>query len=204
MLKNPFYYGEFEYPVGSGNWYKGKHEPLIAKEQYDKVQQKLVVPEKAKWGSKFFIYKGILKCATCKSTVVAEERFRERKYGKPPRRHVYYHCSRQKNYDCPEPYVTEKKLEEGLLRFINFMFIAHPNEINLTEKIQKGMEDYKNIRDNVLLQQDISPNSKLWDIRDYSKHVLGNGDPKKKRGLFDLFDYQFYLQNRMITTLRAH
>jgi len=99
---------------------------------------------------------------------------------------------------------SEKKLEQGLLRFINFMFIAHPNEINLTEKIQKGMEDYKTIRDNVLLQQDISPNSKLWDIRDYAKHVLANGDPKKKRNLFDLFDYQFYLQNRMITTLRAH
>lgn len=204
MLKNPFYYGEFEYPVGSGNWYKGKHEPLITKEMYEQVQQKLVVPEKSKWGSKFFIYKGILKCASCKSTVVAEERFRKRKHGKPPRRHIYYHCSRQKNYDCSEPYVTEKKLEEGLLRFINFMFIVHPNEINLTEKIQKGMEDYKTIRDNVLLQQDISPNSKLWDIRDYAKHVLANGDPKKKRQLFDLFDYQFYLQNRMITTLRAH
>jgi len=29
ILENHFYYGEFEYPKNSGNWYKGKHEPLI-------------------------------------------------------------------------------------------------------------------------------------------------------------------------------
>lgn len=52
MLKNPFYYGEFEYPIGSGNWYKGSHTPLITKELFDPVQKQLIVPKKAKWGSK--------------------------------------------------------------------------------------------------------------------------------------------------------
>ena len=32
ILRNTFYYGEFEYPVGSGNWYQGKHTPIITKE----------------------------------------------------------------------------------------------------------------------------------------------------------------------------
>jgi len=204
MLKNPFYYGEFEYPIGSGNWYKGKHEPLITKELFDKVQEELTVPAKSKWGSKSFTYKGLLKCASCKSTVVAEERFRKRKYGKPPRQHIYYHCSRQKDYDCQEPYTTEKKLEEGLLRFINFVYINHPKKIKLTEKLQEGMENFRTLREEILLQQDINPNSQLWDIRDYAKYVLSNGDSKMKRELFKMFDYQFYLQNRMITTLRAH
>jgi len=203
MLKNPFYYGKFEYPIGSGNWYKGKHQPLITKEMFDKVQQKLVVPKKSKWGSKFFIYKGILKCAICKSSVVAEERFRKRKY-KEPRRHIYYHCSRQKDYDCQEPYITEKGLEKSLLKFINFMFIAHPKKIRITKQIQEGMEHFKQIREDILLHQDINPNSQLWDIRDFAQHVLSNGDPKMKRELFNMFDYQFYLQNRQITTLRAH
>ena len=203
MLKNPFYYGEFEYPVGSGSWYKGKHQPLITKEMFDKVQQKLVVPKKSKWGSKFFIYKGILKCATCKSSVVAEERFRKRKY-KEPRRHIYYHCSRQKDYDCQEPYSTEKKLEQSLLKFISFMYINHPKKITLTDAIQKDMAEFEKIREDVLIHQNISPKSKLWDLRDYAQHVLYNGDSRKKRELFNMFDYQFYLQNRQITTLRAH
>src|SRR3989344_7712581 len=36
-LNNHFYYGTFEYPEGSGNWYKGAHDPLITKELFDRV-----------------------------------------------------------------------------------------------------------------------------------------------------------------------
>lgn len=38
VLQNPFYYGVFEYPKKSGNWYTGKHEPIITKELYDLVR----------------------------------------------------------------------------------------------------------------------------------------------------------------------
>ena len=41
LLRQPFYSGTFEYPGGSGNWYKGQHEPLVSKEVFEKVQQKL-------------------------------------------------------------------------------------------------------------------------------------------------------------------
>ena len=32
ILQNSFYYGVFEYPEKSGNWYTGKHEPIVTKE----------------------------------------------------------------------------------------------------------------------------------------------------------------------------
>lgn len=32
MLRNTYYYGEFEYPRKSGTQYKGNHEPIISKE----------------------------------------------------------------------------------------------------------------------------------------------------------------------------
>lgn len=48
MLKNPFYYGEFEYPIGSGIWYKGKHPTLVTKQVFGKVQKQLLVPQKSK------------------------------------------------------------------------------------------------------------------------------------------------------------
>ena len=38
LLTNPFYYGWFEYPQKSGLWFKGKHEPMISKEEFDQVQ----------------------------------------------------------------------------------------------------------------------------------------------------------------------
>ncbi|RJR29253.1 recombinase family protein [Candidatus Microgenomates bacterium] len=204
MLKNPFYYGEFEYPVGSGTWYTGKHKPLITKTLFNKVQEKLKVPEKSKWGAKSFTYKGIFKCANCKASVVAEERYRKRKYGRQPRHHIYYHCSRQKDYKCKEPYVTEKKLEESIYRFINFVYINHPKNIKLTKSLREDMGKYKEVRDQILLQQNIDPDSQIWDVRDYAKHILSSGDSKKKRELLNMFDYQFYLQNARVTTLRAH
>ena len=203
ILGDTFYYGDFEYPQKGGIKYRGAHKPLITRDLFVKVRNQMKVPEKSEWGSKLFIYKGILKCASCKSSVIGEERYRKRKYAQP-RHHIYYHCSRQKDCNCQEPYATEEKLEKGLLRFINFMYINHPKKINLTEKIQEGMENFRKLREEILLQQGINPNSQVWDIRDYARHVLSNGDSKKKRELFDLFDYQFYLQNRQITTLRAH
>lgn len=66
------------------------------------------------------------------------------------------------------------------------------------------MEKYKEVRDQILLQQNINPDSQVWDIRTYTKHVLQNGDPQKKRELFKMFDYKFYLKNARVTTLRAH
>ncbi len=203
ILSDTFYYGDFEYPQESGNWYKGSHKPLVTKELFNKVREQYKVPEKVKWGSKFFIYKGILKCANCKSSVIGEERYRKRKYAQP-KHHIYYHCSRQRDHKCYEPYVTENKLERSLLRFINFMYINHPKKITLADTILEDMAEFGKIREDVLIHQDINPKSKLWDLRDYAQHVLHNGDPKKKRELFNLFDYQFYLQNRQITTLRAH
>lgn len=84
MLKNPFYYGEFEYPVNSGNWYRGSHPPLITKEIFNKVQKQLVIPfHKAKWGSKTFTFKDLLICGSCGASFIGEDRYRQRKIGDP-------------------------------------------------------------------------------------------------------------------------
>ena len=45
MFTDSFYYGWFEYPNGSGNWYHGKHRPMISEAEYDKVQR-LLGPER--------------------------------------------------------------------------------------------------------------------------------------------------------------
>jgi len=38
IFSRPFYYGLFEYPVGSNIWHKGTHQPMITEEEYDKIQ----------------------------------------------------------------------------------------------------------------------------------------------------------------------
>ena len=41
IIDNHMYYGVFERPVKSGNWYEGKHTPIITKELFDKAQAQL-------------------------------------------------------------------------------------------------------------------------------------------------------------------
>lgn len=200
MLRNPFYYGEFEYPVGSGRWYKGSHEPIITKEIFDKVQKKLNIPfKKTKWGTKIFTFKNMFKCASCGSSIVGEERWRKRKV-RLPVHHIYYHCSKQINYDCNEPYLTEEKLIKAFFRYINFMYMGHPQTLNITKEIKEGMNKYLKIRDEILLRQNIDPDTKLSDLRDYAYHVLHNGDAKRKRELINLFDRQLFIHDQKVTS----
>lgn len=117
ILKNPFYYGRFEYPAKSGSWYDGSHEPLITKDLFDKVQRQIEVPQKAKWGAKEFPFKRFLTCSRCGSNVTASEVLRKKLDG-TTNRHVYYHCSRSLDYYCSEPSIKERDLSVQLYRLI--------------------------------------------------------------------------------------
>jgi DNA invertase Pin-like site-specific DNA recombinase len=73
LLRNTFYYGEFEYPKNSGNWYKGSHEPLITKELFDLVQAQITRQiTKTEFGSKEFAFTRLMTCGLCGSEDVRE------------------------------------------------------------------------------------------------------------------------------------
>lgn len=198
LLKNPFYYGEFEYPINSGNWYKGKHQPLITKDIFDKVQQRLKVAPKSPWGSKTIPFKGLFKCGTCGLNIIGEEKIRQRKWREPVR-HVYYHCIRGLN-ECNQPYISEEKLVKQILRYINFMSIAHPNFLKLTEKLKSSSSSFLSIREEVLYEQDISPSSRSFDPVSFSRYILYNGSIQEKRDLVVALGKQMYIKNKFIAS----
>ena len=200
MLKNPFYYGEFEYPIASGNWYIGSHKALISKDLFNQVQKQLVVPKKSKWGGKTFNFKELFKCASCGSLVIGEDRYRKRKYGEP-RYHIYYHCTRQKKYGCPEPYITEEKLIKQILRYLNFMYMAHPQLFNLSSSLKNSMEEYKKMRDEILLAQEINPENKPLNLMDYANYTFRNGTMHEKREVTNVLNRQLYIHNETVTSV---
>ena len=54
VFGNTFYYGEFEYPKGSGDWYEGKHKAMITKDEFNKAQRILnSSPKKGSRGNNF-------------------------------------------------------------------------------------------------------------------------------------------------------
>ena len=132
ILKNTFYYGQFEYPAGSGRWYKGNHPKIVSKKLFDEVQAMLVVPRKSKWGTKEFPFKNFITCYSCGSSIVGEEKLRRLKDG-TVRRHIYYHCSRQVDYDCPERYVKAETIVSELTAYAGEM-------LSNTSHIESGLK----------------------------------------------------------------
>ena len=114
IFTDPFYYGVFEYPKESGNWYKGKHDPMITKEEYDRIQ--ILLGRKGKPRSKrhTFAYRGHIRCAECGAMITAEEKIKIQKNGNI-HRYIYYHCTKRKNPDCSQGSIEEKELEKQIV-----------------------------------------------------------------------------------------
>ncbi|MFH1827567.1 MAG: recombinase family protein [bacterium] len=180
MLRNPFYYGEFESPIGSGNWYKGSHKPLITKEDYDEVQKELTSPKKSPYGKKEFTYKGIFTCFTCGTSICGEEKIRKRKDG-TFRKHVYYHCTRSKNFKCKQPYLKEKDFIKEILKKVDELPL---DRILLPQNIYQRLQSYKEVAGEEKFLKSSSYNfSEEFDLKDIIKYALLRGTSKFKRDL---------------------
>ena len=87
LVRNHFYYGTFEYPQKSGNWYIGKHEPIISKELFDLAQEN-ISEHIIKIESKEFAFTKLMSCGLCNSGICADEKFKKQKSG-TVHRYVY-------------------------------------------------------------------------------------------------------------------
>ena len=191
MLKNSFYYGEFEYPLGSGRTYKGSHEPLIIKEIFDKVQNTRLGPRKIKWGSKKFTYKMLLKCGSCGGNIVAEEKFKKLSDGGFSH-YIYYHCTKTLDNGCGKHYIKEDELEKKLISFIEKLDIT---KIKISQSLKDSFEEYKKIACQVLSQQNIDINKDSIDFKSYARYLFKEGSSSEKRELIRGLGIQFNASN---------
>ncbi len=193
VLQNPFYYGVFEYPTKSGNWYTGQHEPLITKELFDMVQQQTKTHYQ-RTENKEFAFTKLMVCGLCGSGICAEEKFKKLKNGLV-NRHVYYGCSKSKDRNCSGGYINETDLIE---EFIDLMDSINLDEIGIKEKIKTEVTKIKKFQ-RVLLdtKQDININD--IDMRNYAKFILKDGTIIEKRELLGCLKQKIILKEKKIT-----
>lgn len=196
MLKNPFYHGKFKY---GETYYTGIHQPLISEDIFKLVQLQLKVPQKAKWGSKGFAFKNLFRCATCGSSLVGEEKFRRRLDGSV-RHHIYYHCSRIVDYDCPERYISEDNLKIQLTRLVSLIDFS---KIEVSEKLQGMYLDYQRVTREILRQNSILAKEEEINLKSFATYVLREGSNKEKADFIKGLPLQFYLHNRNLQTTRV-
>lgn len=168
IFKQPFYYGRFEYPKGSGIWYQGKHEPIITKDLFDKAQDCLKVAPKGKWGRKQFYFNKIFKCGVCGSGVCGETHIN--RHGKE---YTYYKCNRYYGYGkCKEKYIPEKRLIEEVAKLIEQVgensFVIKREIKNEVDRINE-MEAFR-----------YEDKAKLITPHEYLCFLLKNGTEKEK------------------------
>lgn len=193
ILQNPFYCGIFEFPVKSGNWYTGKHEPLITKELFDLVRQQLKRNHVVRSEMKEFAFTRLISCGICKSSITAEEKYKKLSNGTTAR-YVYYGCTRNKDARCGNLYIREEELVKQLVGIIDQLDI---NEIGLKHKFEKEVEQLKDLQESFFGGSDLVMNRKI-DLREYAKHVLRKGGTGEKRELLGCLKSRLVLKDKVL------
>ncbi len=194
LLQNPFYYGVFEYPVGSGNFYTGKHEPLITREIFDLVQGQ-VKNNVMKTESKEFAFTKLMTCGLCGSGITAEEKFKKLKNSEV-NRHVYYGCTKARDKDCKGGYINEEDLIEQFVKLVDTLDL---DEISIKEKIKYEVERIKKFN-KIMLGTNDPIVVKDIDIRNYAKYIFKSGTDFEKRELLSCLKSKIFLREKEITT----
>ena len=194
ILRMTFYYGVFEYPEGSGDWYTGKHTPIITKEVFDIVQEKLKVEKKKAYGREFAFTK-MLHCAYCDSGITAEEKIKELKGG-GSNTHVYYRCTKVKNRECPNESVSETILIAEMLPIIDTMSL---DKSELRQKLEKEIARYALFQTGVL-KQDLPQSKKHRDIsiKTFAKYMLQHGTLLEKREVLSCIKSKILLKDKKL------
>lgn len=195
ILKDTYYYGEFEYPIGSGKWYKGAYDPIITKELYLKARANVTAPPRRHPGTNEFDFTRLFFCGACGSGISAEEKFKHNKNGKT-HRYIYYHCNHSRDRYCKEKTIREEDLVEQLLGIIDKIDI---DEIGIKDEIQREIKKYQQFSYMVLGKETEFDNKPVdADVRSYAKHILKNGTREAKRELLKCLKSRLEIKDKMI------
>ena len=163
ILADPFYYGLFEYPRGSGTWYRGQHEPMITEDEFWRIQEILGKDGRPRPKKHTFAYTGLITCGQCGGAITAEVKEQvicsacKRKFSSKNRsacsacgtaidrmknpsrlRYEYYHCTRRKKTPCSQGVVEVKALEAQVRDVLNTLSISE----RLKDWFLKQLDDY--------------------------------------------------------------
>jgi DNA invertase Pin-like site-specific DNA recombinase len=195
LLQNPFYYGVFEYPLKSGNFYNGKHTPLITKELFDQVQSQ-VKSNIIQIESKEFAFTKLMTCGLCGSGITADEKFKKQQNGNI-HRYVYYGCTKVRDRKCKCGYIEEKEL---IRQFIDLMDKVNFNNDSIKQKIKSEVERIKKFN-NAMLGIKERIEVKEMDIKNYAKYILKECTDIEKRDLLGCLISKIELKNKQISII---
>ena len=194
ILDNPFYYGVFERPKGSGNWYQGKHKPLISQDLFEKTKAQLK-RDNIQRESKEFAFTKLITCGCCGSGISAEDKYKKLKDGTTAH-YIYYGCSRARDRFCKNKYIREEELISKLLKIMDKVDI---NELGMRVKLEAEVNRFNKFQNMILMDKNPKRKTKpAVDMRVYAKYVLKEGSAIEKRELLVNLKSKITLKNKKL------
>jgi site-specific DNA recombinase len=196
ILETTLYYGEFEFPKNSGNWYQGSHEPIITKDLYEQARRNLESAPK-KHGLKEFQFTKLIKCGTCGGGITAEEKIKRHPDGSL-KRYVYYHCVKDIDSKCQEPYIREEELLEQIILIVDKIEFK---DKAVLDKIKQEVKKFNEMTMAISGDSNsgkIQIKEKTTDIKAYIKYVLRSEKIEEKREILDNLSSKLILKGKRI------
>lgn len=197
ILSTPFYYGEFEYPKGSGNWYKGKHTPIVTKEMFDAVKTQTRKRKHINYiYRKNFAYTKLMKCGLCGGNVTAEEKFKTLRDGSISR-YVYYGCTRSKDPACKMLYIREELLIQQLRDLVDKLSI---DDLGVRGQFEAEVDRIHRFNCDVMGHPAAYTNAeqKDIDVKKYIKYLLADGSIDEKRHVLLSLKSKIILKDKQV------
>ena len=150
ILINPIYYGTMKW---SDHLYEGKHQPLIDKQLFDRVQEMLrrtkngeVIPVYAKHD---LTYKGLLQCKECGCQITGEEKSKTNKGNGKVHHWVYYRCTHFK--PCTQKGCTrEEVIDQQIVDLLGRLSLGTNTTQWLKDKLKESHQDEVKFREDSL------------------------------------------------------
>ncbi len=197
LLDNHFYYGRFEYPKKSGNWYDGKHRPLINRDLFMKAQERVKRDQIVRSEIREFAFTKLITCGKCGSGITAEEKYKKLDDGTTSR-YVYYGCSRSRDHHCKTQYVREENLIGQLAAFIDQINL---NELSVRHKLEAEIERHQKFQRSVMGMpepKNVDAKAKDVNLRNYIKYLLKEGSLNEKRELMGCFKSKLTMRDKIV------
>ncbi len=118
IFRNPFYYGMFEFPKGTGQWWQGTHEPMVTPEEFDRVQALMGRDGRPRPKTQLFEFTGMVRCGHCGAMVTAELKTKRQQNGNI-HTYVYYHCTHRRKTACTQGAIEVSEFKKQVVAEID-------------------------------------------------------------------------------------
>jgi site-specific DNA recombinase len=194
MIQNPFYYGTFEYPHNSGNWYQGKHEPIVNRKLYEQANEQLK-RDNVKRQSREFAFTKLMTCGLCGSGITAEEKYKPLKDGTTSR-YIYYGCCRSRDRSCKNQYLREEDLVAQLSAILDAIDL---NATGVRHKFEDELKRHNRFNRAVLGIRNPAGKHRDVDLKTYAQYILKSGSNEEKRELMGCFKSRIKVTKKVVT-----